>query len=358
MTQARRIVNGQLARGYTVAGGCPLRYTVSVQVNTRTRANEGKDDIIKHLAFDVSTWVGVYDVDSLAFFTRSTDQIFDRWYYFCGFARKTHGTWHMTPPSSDSSAPFRLTDKLIRGPCFGIIKIDFHKMPDYTLYSYFRSSCSARLRIALNLKNLSYDLVPVNILQGEQLSESHRALNPSASVPLLLCHTTSSSSPSDPFKITQSVAALEYLEEAHPSSNPTLLPSNPRTRAIARSLALTVACDIQPVTNLRVAKRVRNFGAGDAQVEEWMRGFMSEGLAAYEALVASSAGTYSVGDDVSIADCCLVPAVWNARRYGVDLSPFPVVNRVMARLEELPAVKKAGYFVQPDTPESLRGKAD
>ncbi|ROT38053.1 maleylacetoacetate isomerase [Sodiomyces alkalinus F11] len=240
-------------------------------------------------------------------------------------------------------------------------------MPDFTLYSYFRSSCSARLRIALNLKNLNYDLVPVNLLKGEQLSESHRALNPSASVPLLVCHNTpsasssssssSSSSDSHPFKITQSVAALEYLEEAHPST-PALLPSDPRARATARSLALTVACDIQPVTNLRVARRVRHLGAGDAQVDEWMRGLMAEGLAAYETLVASSAGTYSVGDDVSIADCCLAPAVWNARRYGVDLSPFPVIHRIMAQLEELPAVKKAGYFVQPDTPESLRGKAD
>lgn len=230
---------------------------------------------------------------------------------------------------------------------------------DYTLYSYFRSSCSARLRIALNLKNLSYDLIPINIVQGEQLTEAHRALNPSASVPLLLCHTDPTSSPSlDPFKITQSVAALEYLAETHPSSGPALLPSDPRTRAVVRALALTVACDIQPVTNLRVANRVRSLGAGDTQVEEWMRGFMSDGLAAYEALAASSAGTYSVGDDLSIADCCLVPAVWNARRYGVDLSPFPVINGIMARLEELPAVKKAGYFVQPDTPESLRGKED
>lgn len=225
-------------------------------------------------------------------------------------------------------------------------------MPDYTLYTYFRSSCSARLRIALNLKGLDYDLVPVNLLKSEQLSEEHRARNPSASVPLLVCHRAGASSGDT--KITQSVAALEYLDEAHSDVHP-LLPasSDPSRRAVVRALVNVVAADIQPVTNLRIVRRVRALG-GDA--DQWNREFMAEGLGAYEAVAKEWAGEYSVGDQITMADCCLMPAVWNAERYGVDMTAFPTVTRIAARLKEHPAVVKASYFVQPDTPEELREK--
>ncbi|KAH6689629.1 maleylacetoacetate isomerase [Plectosphaerella plurivora] len=222
-------------------------------------------------------------------------------------------------------------------------------MPEYTLYSYFRSSCSARVRIALNLKDIPYDLVPVNLLKNEQLSETHRALNPSGSVPLLVAHNVAD------FKLGQSVAALEYIDETHPNTASLLPPStSPERRAIARSLALIIAADTQPVTNLRIVRRVKALG-GDG--EAWMRELMAEGLAAYEATAAKWAGKCSVGDDVTIADCCLLPAVWNAQRYGVDLGPYPTVRRVVEHLEGHPAVKKAGYMVQPDTPEELREQA-
>lgn len=220
-------------------------------------------------------------------------------------------------------------------------------MPEYTLHGYFRSSCTARIRLALNLKEISFDYVPVNLLKSEQLSDEHKALNPSATVPLL---ARAGGSGSTPFKIGQSVAALEYLEEAHPDTT-SLLPKDADTRAVVRALANIVACDIQPVTNLRIIRRVKELGGNS---EDWVRALTVDGLMAYEATAKSCAGTYSVGDSVTVADVCLLPAVWNAQRFGVDLSKFPTVTRVSENLEKLPAVQKSSYFKQADTPEDLR----
>ncbi|GJC77321.1 putative glutathione S-transferase [Colletotrichum liriopes] len=215
--------------------------------------------------------------------------------------------------------------------------------PDYTLYSYFRSSCSARLRIALNLKSIPYTTIPTNLLKDEHLSPSHRALNPSASVPLLVHRAATN------FKVTQSVAALEYLEESHPSSTP-LLPQDAQARAVVRSLVNIVACDVQPVTNMRIMRRVRALG-GNAEL--WNRELMADGFAAYEAVVREWAGQYSVGAEISLADVCLLPAYWNAERFGVDLS-YATIGKVVENLKDHPAVVKAHYFNQPDTPEELR----
>lgn len=223
-------------------------------------------------------------------------------------------------------------------------------MPDYTLYAYYRSSCSARLRIILDLKNIAYEHVPVNLLNDEHLSDEHRALNPSASVPLLVSRTASASDDAG-FKIGQSMAALEYLEEVHPEV-PSLPPaSDPRARALVRVLCEIVAADIQPVTNLRIMKRVRALGG---VAEQWNKELMTDGLTAYEAVVKSSAGRYSVGDGLTMADACLMPAVWNAQRFGVDISLFPHVSNVVANLNEHPAVQKAHYFRQSDCPDNLR----
>ncbi len=223
-------------------------------------------------------------------------------------------------------------------------------MPDYTLYSYFRSSCSARLRIALNLKGIEYELVPVNLLKDEQLSESHRALNPSATVPLLVVRTGDDKTG---LKIGQSVAALEYLDEAHPQGASLLPPaSDLRGRAVVRALAQIIAADTQPVTNLRIMRRVRGLGGS---AEDWNKELMAEGLRAYEAVAREHAGKFSYGDSLTIADACLMPAVWNAERFGVDVKGlFPTIAKVAAALEEHPAVKKAHYFRQPDTPDNLR----
>ncbi|KAF7554357.1 hypothetical protein G7Z17_g2959 [Cylindrodendrum hubeiense] len=220
---------------------------------------------------------------------------------------------------------------------------------DYTLYSYFRSSCSTRLRIALNLKSIPYETVPVNLLKNEQMSDEHKAINPSASVPVLVCNQSQTSF----FKIGQSVAALEYLDERHPET-PLLPPlSDLEARSLVRSLVEIVCTDIQPVTNLRIMRRVRVLG-GNA--EEWNRQLMTDGLRAYEVLAEKSAGKYSVADEVSMADACLIPAVWNAERFGVDISQFPTVERIAGNLKQHPAVIQASYFNQPDTPEELRTK--
>ncbi|PNY24987.1 glutathione S-transferase [Tolypocladium capitatum] len=220
-------------------------------------------------------------------------------------------------------------------------------MPDYTLYSYFRSSCSARLRIVLNLKGISYDIAPVNLLKDEQLSESHRALNPSASVPLLVSHRPQD----DGFKVGQSVAALEFLEEAHPET-PILPPAgDAKARAVVRTLVAIVCADTQPVTNLRIMRRVRALGGS---AEEWNRELMADGLRAYEAVARHHAGKYSFGDGITMADACLLPAAWNAERFGVDLGAFPVISGIVENLNQHEAVKRAHYFNQPDTPENLR----
>jgi maleylacetoacetate isomerase len=215
------------------------------------------------------------------------------------------------------------------------------------IYSYFRSSCSARVRIALNLKDLNYETIPVNLLKGEQLSEEHRKLNPSGSVPLLVINA---GSPTE-FKINQSVAALEYIEEAFPGQS--LLPpaSDHAARAFTRALVDIVCCDIQPVTNLRIMNRVRKLGG---VAEDWNRELMEEGLRVYEKVVAGVAGKYSVGDAVTMADCCLLPAVWNAQRVSVDIGQFPTISRIVDNLQKLEAFVKAHYFNQPDTPEDLR----
>lgn len=219
---------------------------------------------------------------------------------------------------------------------------------EYILYSYFRSSCSARLRIMLNLKGIGYELEAVNLLKGEQLSEAHRALNPSASVPLLLAR----GGPDDGFRVGQSVAAMEYLEERHPDRRPTLPPADAiRARAVVRTLVHVIAADTQPVTNLRIMRRVRALG-GDA--DAWNRALMTDGLRAYEDLACQSAGRYSVGDSITMADVCLMPAVWNAERFGVDLGAFPVVSRIADGLREHEAVLKAHPLNQPDTPDEMR----
>lgn len=217
-----------------------------------------------------------------------------------------------------------------------------------TLYTYFRSSCSARLRIALHLKNIPFDSVFVNLLRDEQSSPTHLAVNPSGTVPALVIPRTSG-----PLTITQSLAALEYLDEAFPDTGPALLPSHPEPRALVRTLAAIIACDVQPVTNLRILKRVAPLGADRAA---WSKELIEDGLRAYEAIVSRSAGRFSVGDQITLADICLVPAAWGAERVNVDLAGFPVTNRIVQNLEKEDAVRKGHWRTQEDTPAEFRVK--
>ena len=215
------------------------------------------------------------------------------------------------------------------------------------LHTYFRSSCSGRLRIALALKNLDVQHVPINLLKKDQLKDDYKSLNASQSVPVL----------TDPaakdFPIGQSIAALEYLEEAYPDRRRLLPPlSNPIARAKVRVLVNIIACDTQPVTNLRLVEEIRNLGA---DLSEWMKNKIGRGLQSYEMTLASTAGKYSVGDEITLADVCLVPAVWGAERYDVDMSSMPLLTKVYKAMSQQEAVWLAHWKNQPDTPADLRG---
>lgn len=226
--------------------------------------------------------------------------------------------------------------------------------PLFHLHSYFRSSCSARLRIACNLKQIPLTYSYINLLANDQTSASYTQINPSKSVPTLTLDPQSDT-PSGPFAdITQSLAALEYLEEAFPGRYPLLpLATNQIGRAQVRTLANIIACDVQPVTNLRILSRVRALGGDGAS---WAKDLMTEGLLAYEAIVSSTAGKFSVGDQVTLADVCLVPAVWGAQRWGVDLNQMPVLMGVYENMGKMEEVDRAHWQRQEDTPQDLRRK--
>lgn len=210
------------------------------------------------------------------------------------------------------------------------------------LYSYFRSSAAYRVRIALNLKGLPYDTVPVHLLKdgGQQLSEDYRKLNPTALVPTLIDGEA---------VIGQSLAIIEYLEETHPQTP--LLPADPIGRARVRELALGIACDTHPLNNLRVLKYLKHtLGVDEAAKNAWYKHWVHQGLEALEAqLVRSSAtGRYCHGDTPTLADLCLVPQVANAQRFECDLTSMPSVMRIDAACRELPAFADAAPGKQPD----------
>ena len=210
------------------------------------------------------------------------------------------------------------------------------------LYSYFRSSASYRVRIALNLKNLPYEYLPVHLLRdgGEQFKPEYRELNHDAIVPTLV---------DGDHVITQSLAIIEYLEETHPE--PPLLPSKPVDRAYVRSIVQQLACEIHPLNNLRVLKYLkRSVGVNDEVKDAWYRHWISSGFAALEEyLVADGrAGKLCLGDTPTIADICLVPQVLNANRFNVDMSPYPTIRRICEHANTLDAFARAEPGVQPD----------
>ncbi|KAJ6164021.1 hypothetical protein N7470_002693 [Penicillium chermesinum] len=218
-------------------------------------------------------------------------------------------------------------------------------MPEVTLYTYFRSSCSARLRIALHLKGIDFTPVFVNLLQNEQSSPAHKAINPSGLVPALIVKRDTA----PPVTITQSLAALEYLDEAFPNQGPALLP---QVQTQGRKCELWRPSSL-PVTNLKILRRVAPLGADRTT---WSKDLIVEGLQAYEATVKRSAGKFSVGDQITMADLCLIPAAWGAERVGVDLTAFPVTYVIIQNLEKEEAVNKGHWKTQPDTPEDLRAE--
>lgn len=214
------------------------------------------------------------------------------------------------------------------------------------LYSYFRSSASYRVRIALNLKGLAYETIPVHLLKngGEQLTPEYRKLNPDGLVPAFVDELTENS-----VALTQSLAIIEYLDETHPQ--PPLLPQSPLDRAFVRSIALSIACDIHPINNLRVLRYlVRDLKVSEDDKNAWYRHWCEQGLAAIEQTLSNDkrVGRFCYGDAPTLADCCLVPQVANAQRLNSDLSKMPTVMRIYEACMALDAFVNASPAKQPD----------
>ncbi len=215
------------------------------------------------------------------------------------------------------------------------------------LYSYWRSSAAYRVRIALNLKRLHYDIVPVHLLDGggQQRTPEYRAIHPQALVPSLMHgHRI----------FRQSMAIIEYLDETWP--DPPLLPATARDRARARALAQTIACDIHPLNNLRVLQHFEGvWSVPTPEREEWVRHWIREGFVAVEQMLAEnlSTGTFCDGEQPGLADCCLIPQVFNASRFSIEMEPYPTIRRIYEECMRHPAFDAARPELQPDAPVTV-----
>ncbi|OOG55525.1 maleylacetoacetate isomerase [Rhodanobacter sp. C03] len=216
------------------------------------------------------------------------------------------------------------------------------------LYGYWRSSAAYRVRIALNLKGLSYESRPVHLVRdgGEQHAAAYRSVNPQGLIPCLLDGDR---------VITQSLAIMEYLDDIHPELETALLPVDARGRARVRALAMVVACDIHPLGNLRVLQQLESqFSADETQRGEWSRHWIASGFKALEAMLADHAATgrYCHGDTPGLADACLVPQFYNALRWKLPLDDYPTLRRICQACNDLEAFQRAAPEAQPDAPKS------
>jgi maleylacetoacetate isomerase len=212
------------------------------------------------------------------------------------------------------------------------------------LYTFFRSSASFRVRIALNLKGLAYDPALISLPKGEHLAAAYTGVNPSGLVPAL--------QDGDQL-LTQSLAIMEYLDEVHPG--PKLMPTDPLQRAYVRALSQLIACEIHPLNNLRVLNRLKQVHQFNQDaVNEWYRHWIAEGFVMLEGLLKREArhGKYVLGDTVTMADCCLVPQVFNAQRYKCDMTAYPTVMRIHEACSSLEPFAAAHPLKQPDAPKT------
>jgi maleylacetoacetate isomerase len=207
------------------------------------------------------------------------------------------------------------------------------------LYGYWRSSTSYRVRIALNLKGITFETIPVDLARGAQSRADYVALNPGEGVPTLVT--------GDGTVLVQSMAILEWLEETYPS--PALLPAEAVARARVRAAALAIATDIHPVNNLRVITELKAMGHDEVETVAWMNGWMTRGLSAFARMIRPDT-PFSFGETPGLADLCLVPQLYNAHRWGCDLASFSRLTDIEARCLALPAFDAARPETQPDAP--------
>ena len=208
----------------------------------------------------------------------------------------------------------------------------------WTLYSAWRATAPYRVRIGLALKGVDYDYVAVDLLAGQQLEPAYRAVNPQGLTPALDL--------GDGQILTQSLAILEWLEETRPT--PAILPRSALDRATVRTMASIIACDIHPLNNTRVGRKLGALGADQAAIIGWMQGWITEGFDALEPMVARHAGMFAFGDTPTLADCCLIPQVYSANRYQLDVGAWPAIHGVAERCVMHPAFAAAHPSRQPD----------
>jgi maleylacetoacetate isomerase/maleylpyruvate isomerase len=219
---------------------------------------------------------------------------------------------------------------------------------DFVLYNYFRSSTSYRVRIALNLKNIIFQYKPIHLLNngGEQHSAEYRAINPMGGVPSLVHNGK---------VLSQSRAILEYLDEVLPS--PALLPSGAYEKAKVRQICDNINCEMHPLMNLRVTQYLeKNFAMTEQQKNQWMQNWSSQGFLAIEKILFQTAGKYSYGDQITLADIFLIPQIFSALRFNIDLGPYPIIRKINEECLKLAAFQKAHPYRQVDTPEELKMK--